>query len=279
MAISAYIGGCGVNIEKAVAFVTARGDPIQIGRMSSILWGQKQSSTAIKRLYEMQNEDGGYSIEKGGISTVCSTLNVMSWLDDLRIKEGTLVDGAVRFLKMHQKSDSGWDEVEAVKTTNPPPFMTPGENRTRTWLTACCAHWLTRFGCVEPPGSKGCPASFLLKQRERSGLLKGYLRATWDALVLFSYNPGPDSTEFKETLEAIESAYTPSECEGSNLAWLLTCLKHSDLPSSHPLVGRVIQDLAAHQRAEGSWSSEDGEKFAVNATVDALRALRSYGKA
>jgi hypothetical protein len=267
-----------VNVEKAVAFVTARGDPIQIGRMSSILWGQKQISTAIKRLNELQNEDGGYSMEKGGISTVSFTLNVMSWLDDLRIREGTLVDGAIHFLKMHQKNDSGWDEVEAVKMTNPPPFMTPGEARTRTWLTACCAHWLTRFGCIEPPGSKGCPASFLLKQREHSGLLKGYVRATWDALVLFRYYPGPDSAEFKETLKVIESAYRPSEYEASNLAWLLTCLKHSELPSTHPLVERALEELATRQRADGSWSSEDGERFTVGATVDALRVLKYFGR-
>jgi hypothetical protein len=217
-------------------------------------------------------------MERGGFSTVCFTVNVMSWLDDLRIREGTLVDGAIRFLKMHQKGDGGWDEVDAAKTTNPAPFMVPGEERTRTWLTACCAHWLTRFGCIEPPGSKGCPASFLLKHRERSGMLKGFLRATWDSLVLFSYYPGPDSSEFKETLKAIESTYKPSDLEGSNLAWLLTCLKHSELPSSHQLVGQVINELAKRQRADGSWSSEDGEKFAVNATVDVLRVLRYYDR-
>jgi len=267
-----------VNIEKAVAFVTARGDPIQIGRMSSILWGQKQSSSATKRLYGMQNEDGGFSTEKGGFSTVCFTVNVLSWLDDLRIREGTLVDSAIRFLKVHQKADGGWDEVEALKTANPPLYMMPGEIRTRIWLTACCAHWLTRFGRIEPSGSKGSPASFLLKQRERTGLLKGYLRATWDSLVLFSYYPGSDSDEFKETLRAIESTYKPSELEASNLAWLLTCLRHSELPSSHQLVGQAINELARRQRADGSWSSEDGDKFAVNATVDALRVLRYYDR-
>lgn len=267
-----------MNIEKAIAFVTARGDPIQIGRMSSVLWGQRQSSSAMKRLYGMQDEDGGYSMEKGGLSTVCTTVNVMSWLDDLRIRSGPLVDRAVEFLKQHQKNDGGWDEVEAIKKTNPPPFLVPGEIQTRVWLTACCAHWLMRFGCIEPPGSKGCPVDFLLKHRERSGLLKGYLRATWDSLVLFSYRPGSDSSEFGETLRAIDASFAPSEWEGSNLAWLLTCLKDAELPNDHPLVRRALEELAQKQRTDGSWSSEDGEKLAVSATVDALRVLKYYSR-
>ncbi len=267
-----------MNIEKAVAFVTARGNPIEIARMSSILWNQKSSRSAVTRLSRMQNEDGGYSLEQGGISTVCTTVNVISWLDDLQLRSGPLVDMAFRFLLKHEHTDGGWDEVEGIIGTNPPPFLMPGEASTRTWLTACCAHWFVRFGRGQPLDAKGHPVDFLLQSREASGRLKGYLRATWDALVLLSQHPGPDSSEFKETLAAIERELAPENWEGSNLAWLLCCFRDAGLPGDNLLVKKALDELARKQRPDGSWSSEDGEKFAVSATIEALRVLKHYGR-
>jgi hypothetical protein len=266
-----------MNIERAVAFVTARGNPIEIARMSSILWNQKSSRSALTRLQRMQNEDGGYTMEQSGLSTVCATVNVISWLDDLQLRSGPLVDMAFRFLLRHQHTDGGWDEVDEISRTNPPPFLVPGDTRTRTWLTACCAHWFVRFGRAQPPDSKGCPVEFLLGCREASGRLTGHLRATWDVLPLFSYYPGHDSSVFKETLTVIEREFAPDNLEGSNLAWLLCCFRDAGLPRDHSLVKKALDELARKQRPDGSWSSEDGEKSAVSATIEALRVLKHYG--
>jgi hypothetical protein len=62
------------------------------------------------------------------------------------------------------------------------------------------------------------------------------------------------------------------------LAWLLRCLLDAGLPAIHPLVSRALADLERQQRTDGSWEAEDGEAFAVSATVEALRALKGYGR-
>lgn len=161
----------------------------------------------------MQNPDGGFAYWVKDFSTVCDAVYILKWLDDLSLRREPLVKRAISFLLSQQKEDGGWDEVERVRETNPPPFLMPGEINTRVWLTADCAHWLVRLGYAEPPEAKGCPVKFLLAHREPSGRLVGYLRATWDALVLFAYYPGPDSDVFKQTLEIIDKEFTPEKWE------------------------------------------------------------------
>jgi len=133
-----------------------------------------------------------------------------------------------------------------------------------------------RFGRAEPPGAKGCPVRFLEKHVEPSGLLKGYLRATWDALVIFGYHPGADSELFANTLKAIEHSFNPEAWDGSVVAWLLRALRDSGLGADHQLVSRSLDVLEARQLSDGSWGSEDGEEYSVWATVDALRVLRDF---
>ncbi len=265
-----------VRIEEAIAFVQARGDVIEQARLSSIVWGQSPSESVLKKLTEMQHPDGGFSHFILDFSTVCDTVWVLIWLDELGLRNGPIVERAFDFLLQHQKEDGGWDEVERVQEIEAPEFLVPGRVETRVWLTAYCAHWFVRFGRAEPPEAKGCPVNFLRQYREPSGRLKGYLRATWDALVLFSYHPGPHSDDFQQALGIIEQEFSPREWEGSYLSWLMCCLKDAGLSIGHPLVRRCLAALAKKQRPDGSWQSEDGEQYAAHASIEALRILKHY---
>jgi len=118
------------------------------------------------------------------------------------------VDWACRFLLDRQQEDGGWDEVKAVQALNPPEWMTPGRIETRVWLTAYCAHVLIRFGYAEAPGTY-CPTDFLLAHCDESGRLAGYLRATWIALPMLAFYPGPDSEPFRRALAVVEANYSP----------------------------------------------------------------------
>ena len=213
-----------------------------------------------------------------GTSNVCDTAFVLQWFDDLNVHRGPLVDPACRFLLDRQQEDGGWDEVEPVRALNPPEWMIPGRIDTRVWLTAYCAHVLIRFGHAEAQGTR-CPADFLLAHCDEAGRLAGYLRATWIAVPMLAFYPGPDSEPFRRALAVVEASFSP-DWAGAYLAWLARCLRDAGVPAGQPPAARCLADLERKQRPDGSWGPEEGEgeEHAVDATVAALRALKTYGR-
>ncbi len=267
-----------VDVKQAESIVGRREDTVQQARLESILRQKHPPRSVLRTIEDMRKSDGGFAFWDDDISSIASTLNILGWADDLSLNEGALVDKTFEFLLDHQQEDGGWDELEAVRNLKLPPFMIPGRIDTRVWLTACCAHWFVRFGRAEPPGARGCPVRFLEQHIEPSGLLRGYLRATWDALVIFGYHPGADSELFRNTVRAIEYSFTPVAWDGSVIAWLLRALRDSGLKADHPLVSRSLDVLETKQLFDGSWRSEDGDEYSVWATVDALRVLKDFGR-
>jgi len=267
-----------IYLEKAINFVHSYGDLIENARLASIIWGEMPNNLVLHKLEEMQNPDGGFSywIKEADISMVCDTVYLLRWFDDLATKYGKLVERAVSFIIGHQEEDGGWDEVEDIKKFKPPPFLEPGAINTRVWLTANCAHWLMRFGYAESPMCKACPVDYLLENREPSGRLIGYLRATWDALPIFARYPKDDREPFRKALRITEKEFTPGDWEGSYLAWLLRCLHDAGIEATNNLVSECFIQLAKKQRLDGSWDSEDSEEYSVGATLEVLRVLKDY---
>ncbi|UCG33229.1 MAG: terpene cyclase/mutase family protein [Phycisphaerales bacterium] len=267
------------DIDVAVDYVRSHGDPIEQARLAAVLYGRSPEQKALGELSGLQNADGGfgYWLADRSVSTVCDTTYVLGWLDDLSIRGGPMVETAVRFLFRYQEADGGWDEVPEITRLDPPEFLTPGETKTRVWLTAYCAHRLMRFGYAESPLCRGCPITYLLAHREEPGRLVGYQRATWDALPLFARFPLEGMKPFEQALRVTQAEFAPREWAGSYLAWLLRCLRDADLPGSHPLVREALDELVGRQGPDGSWDSEDGESYAASATVEALRVLKDYG--
>jgi len=264
-------------MEKAIAYVQARGNIVERARLAAILWGEPPAEAALQELAAFQKTDGGFAYWVREVSNVCDTAYVLQWFDDLKVYRGPIVDPACRFLLDRQQEDGGWDEVEAVWAFNLPEWMLPGRIETRVWLTAFCAHMLIRFGYAEAPGTH-CPTDYLLAHCDETGRLAGYLRATWIALPMLAFYPGPDPASFDRAVAVVEASYS-SDWQGAYLTWLLRCLQDAGLPADHPLVARTLADLQRKQRPDGSWGPEEGEgeKHAVNATVAALRALKGYG--
>lgn len=270
-----------VSIDKAVSYVQSHGDAIEKARLVSILYQKPCPESVFERLAKLQFADGGFSYWLPGrsVSTVCDTTYMLTWFDDLSIHSGEMLDRAIDFIFRNQRPDGGWDEVEAIKELNPPGWLTPGRLETRVWLTAYCAHWLMRFGYAESTKAKACPADFLMARQEPSGRLAGYLRATWDALVLFAYHPGKESEAFRQALAVTETECMAEEWNAGYLFWLLRCLRDADLEASHPLVNRSIAALESKQQPDGSWQPEQGEEdYEVQATLEALRLLKDYGR-
>lgn len=267
-----------VNIQKAYAFIESLEDRVLKARLESILDNRKPKESVLNALEEMRKSDGGFAFWDEDVSSITTTLNVVGWLDDLSLRGGAVVNKTFDFLLDLQLDDGGWDEVSEVIMFDPRPYMIPGNTNTRTWLTACCAHWFIRFGRAEPPGAKGCPAEFLMQNVTPSGLIRGYHYASWDALVMFNYHPGPDSDVFRNLLKAVRESFKPETYDATDLAWLSRCLRDAGLEHRYSLVEQALNALERLQQANGSWSSAEGAEYSGMATVDAIRVLKDFGR-
>ncbi|MFW9975865.1 MAG: prenyltransferase/squalene oxidase repeat-containing protein [Candidatus Thorarchaeota archaeon] len=265
-----------IDLEKTSAFIKGLEDEILTARMSAIVENRKPSRQLLEKIELLRKSDGGFAFWEQDVSSITSTLNVVGWLDDFSLRAGSLVERTFDFLLEHQREDGGWDEIEEIRDFEPPPYMMPGELNTRTWLTAFCAHWFIRFGRAEPLGTKGCPAKFLMRHVKPSGLISGYLYASWDALVMFNYHPGPESEEFRKLLSGVRRHFKPTEHDGADFAWLLRCLRDIGLNKKDELVSRATSILEELQEPNGSWASQEGEEFIGMTTLDVIRVLHDF---
>jgi hypothetical protein len=265
-----------VNIKKAIEFVKDKGDELEKNRLNSILLSSPASKSIQRKFREMQNSDGGFAYWTKEFSTVSDTVYMLSWLDDFQVHSGRIVDSAFDFLASNQQPDGGWDEVESMKNSTKSTGLTAGEEETRVFLTAYCAHWHVRFNRAKTLVDEKNPVEFLIPYRSPNGLILDDLQATYDSLVLFSHNPGKDSYLFAETIEVMEKKFSPDSGKGTNIAYLLCCLRDAGLEAYHPFVNLCIDELIQKQQEDGSWESEYGEKYATNATLEAIRVLMHY---
>lgn len=265
-----------LDVRGASAYVEERGNAIERARLAVILWDEPASEETLRTLVALQRADGGFTYWMPQVSNLCDTAYVLQWLDDLQVYKGPVVERACRFILDRQQKDGGWDEVAAVVDHDPPEWMMPGRSETRVWLTGFCAHVLIRFGYAEAPGST-CPTDFLLEYMDEQGRLVGYPMATWIALPMLHFYPGPNPKAFDRTVAIAEADYT-SQYDSAMLAWMLRCFKDVDLPFDHPLVARALDDLEKQQRPAGNWPAAEGEHRAVEVTVTALRELKRYGR-
>ena len=265
-----------VELARAIAYVRDHGNAIERARLAAILRDEPPTEEALRALVALQRPDGGFTYWMPQVSNLCDTAYVLQWFGDLEVHKGPVMERACRFILDRQQKDGGWDEVETLLEHNPPEWMTPGRIGTRVWLTGFCAHVLIRFGYAEAPGTT-CPTDFLLKHMDERGRLAGYPMATWVALPMLHFYPGPDPETFDRAVAAATADYA-SQYDSAMLAWMLRCLKDVDLPFDHPLVARVLDDLERQQRTDGSWPAAEGEHRAVEITVAVLRELKRYGR-
>jgi len=265
-----------MNIHNSIHFIKTYGNVIEKARLSAILNDEKPSAEILKQLALFQKPDGGFSYWVKEISNITDTCFILEWFDDLKIFKGENVDPACQYLLARQQKDGGWDEVSEITNYSSPKWMVPGLIENRVWLTAYCAHILIRFGYAEAEGAY-CPTDFLLAQSDSSGRLKGYLRATWLALPMLAFYPGPDPESFNRAVKVIEERFSP-DWKGAYIAWLIRCLKDGGLPSNHNLVIKSLSELEIKQKSDGSWDPEEGEgeQHRINATICALRAFKEF---
>jgi hypothetical protein len=240
------------DLRRALEFVEANGDALERARARALLDGNPPPRDVLAELEKAQNADGGWpAFWSGGRSSVDATCFRLAQLDDLAPAGDKLAGRALACLIARRRSDGTWEEAEAVAGSGP-PWVVPGNEAARLYLTANCAYWLRDERA----------ASYLAAAVGRDGRLPGPLQAHWlAAAVLEDAGRHDDAERVFAYLETRVGDLGPS-----GLGWLAITVPHTRVAA------QARERLERLQRDDGGWSSEDGAMFDVEATLAAIRA-------
>lgn len=264
-----------MNIQKAVKFVEANGTAIQKYRLHFLLGRKRNDEIPLKYLRNLQNTGGGfpYNDEKGKASCVNDTNNNLHLLAELELGKSGVCKKTVEYLFSIQKEDGSWSENKEIEAYNPPFWDMPNNPNTTMWLAADITNVLIQLGYKNSPTVKKAVA-FLLKNRDKEGKFAGPLHSTWISIGIFGRLEGSNSDIVKSALRAIEQNI--GKLGAGDFAWCLECFYVAGIPQENPVVKRCIKELVNFQQENGTWTSEDGEKYTVPVTINALKVLKEY---
>jgi hypothetical protein len=266
------------NRDRAIAFVEANGTELEKARLRWVVDMVAPGRAAVDSLAALQNADGGFplGLVAGRPTSVDSTLTALWWLEELGLLASVPAGRAHAFLGFAQRKDGGWDENPALAQHDLPPWVRIGDLPTRLYLTAYAAYWLGRRGPKDSPVFRRA-LDFLRPHQDETGRFRGYLHTTWIATSVFLLAGPAGAAAARQGLAALADI-SSTEWEASQLAWALSCLGVAGLPAEHSFVARALDELKRRQRQDGSWASEDGDPYAVGATIQAFGVLMRYGR-
>jgi hypothetical protein len=266
-----------MELTKSIHYIEENGSDLEKARLHQILYDMKPESEVVRPFVELQNRDGGFPLNKvkGVRSTVNDTLNALWWMEELGMLGSPAADQAMDYLFEAQQEDGGWDEDPGLAQDDLPPWILPGDPRTRLYLTAYAAYWLTLKGYGSFPAFQNAILFIYEHLNERDGF-RGFLHTTWIAASVFFMAGYPYGEAARAGLQIlIDKPF--SEWADSQIAWALDCLGKAGLSQEEPFIDIGIKELPRRHSSDGSWSSEDGAAFAVSATISALKVLKHFG--
>jgi squalene cyclase len=261
-----------MNKELAANYVLQHGDGLQRARLSTLLHGRADDDRSALSFLNLQNADGSFPAMRisGQRGTVNSTVDALWWLEELGRLDSSAARSACAWLIDRQEGNGSWDEV-VLPGISFPSWIEPGDSGTIAYLTAYSAYWLARCGLRNHTAFQRS-LGFLQRQQQENGCIAGPLHATWLAAAVFLL-AGAHYADIAGRCLACLLARPLKQWGDSQLAWALNCLGCAGLPDSHPFVSGSLGELTRRQAADGSWRSEDGPQFNVEATLGALRAF------
>jgi prenyltransferase beta subunit len=267
-----------LDVQEAIRFVEENGTELEKYRLNYLLSKEKNDEIPLRYLRRLQNDDGGfpYNSEKGKLSSVNSTSVNLSRMTELGLAESDVCRKTVEYLLRIQHEDGSWDENQATNQYNPPFWNTPGDLKTKMWLTASITNHLIQLGYRESEAIRRA-TRFLLKNRGEEGKFAGFLHSTWISVGVFGQLEGEDSEVVKKALKVLERNINLMEDGASDFVWCLECFYVAGISKDDSVVKRCIERVIELQGEDGAWASGDGEKYAVSNTINALRVLKMYG--
>jgi hypothetical protein len=271
-----------VDIDAAIGFVVAKGDPVERARLSWLRTGTAPHPDVLAKAELGQAPEGGWPAVWGRAPSVDATCFHLAELDDLGALGRPAARRALDWLASRQREDGTWEEDESL-AADAPVWAQPGDPEARLYLTANAGYWLTVAGPdtradAGPDtrasggyaGAVAGAAQVISASLRDDGTWPSFLVTGWlGAAVLYRQQAYYDSARIQLVLSDRLSGMSPAD-----LAWMGASLRRVGVPDGDWLPVATRRRLGQTQRNDGGWPSDDGPAFDVHVTLAAIRACR-----
>jgi hypothetical protein len=267
-----------VDIDAAIGYVVAHGDPVERARLSYLRTGQRPPAHIVERIAAGQTPEGGWPASGDGrIPSVDATCFRLNELDDLGGLHGGPVDKALSWLAAVQRPDGTWQEDESL-ATEAPAWAMPGDPEATLYLTAAAGFWMTVAEVTAHP-HLDVPATYASTLHAAAAHLAGQLRpdGTWPSFLAAGWHAagllhGRQYYYESARVQLVLGDRLP-DMSPADVASMAAALRRLNLGDDW-LLQSARRRLRDTQRTDGGWDSEEGPTFDVNTTLTALRACR-----
>jgi hypothetical protein len=278
-----------VDIDAAIGFVVAHGDPVDRARLSWLRSGIAPPAEVLAKAEMGQAPDGGWpAFWAGDVASIDATCFRLAELDDLGALDRPPARRALDWLATRQRPDGTWEEDESL-TDTAPAWATPGDPEARLYVTANAGFWLAvsavpsgpatvpSNGPVEPTAESNNRAEVVARATQafraamrEDGSWPSFLVAGWLGGALLHHA----GWYYEAAQIQVILADRIPDLSGADTAWLGAAMRRVGVSGTDWLMAAVRKRLSETQRGDGGWSSDDGTAFDVHTTLMAIRALR-----
>jgi hypothetical protein len=270
-----------VDIDAAIGYVVAHGDPVERARLSFLRTRVPAPPDVLDRLEAGQHTNGGWpasgEFAEASVDATCFRLGE---LDDLGGLHLPAARRALDWLAGVQRPDGTWQEDESL-AAEAPAWAMPGDPEAQFYLTAVSGFWLTvaeveaRQQSRDPDRQdlyvdvRRAAAQFVVNQLRPDGTWPSFLAAGWHAAGLLHHEEYYyESARMQLVLGDRLPGMSPAD-----IASMVATLRRVAVGDDW-LLKTACARLGETQRTDGGWDSDEGPVFDVNTTLIAIRACR-----
>lgn len=257
-----------VDVEAAIGFVMAKGDPVDRARLSYLRTRTEPNQQILNAIEAGQALAGGWpAFYSGRVPSIDATCFRLVQLDDLGALQRRTARSALHWLASRQRPDGTWQEDETL-ASDAPPWAQPGDPEATLYLTANAAHWLAVAGNYHTIVQRA--AEVIRESLKPDGTWPSFLVTGWlGATVLFKQDMFYEQARMQVVLT--ERLPTMSAADAASLA---ATLRRAGVSDEDWTLVAARRRLGETQRTDGGWTSDDGGGFDVHVALQAIRACR-----
>jgi hypothetical protein len=252
----------GEALERAAAFVAARGAPLDRLRLEAIL-GRRPAMEARVPLEALQRPDGAFAPLPGRTPAGAfeATADALEALFGIGVQGGAAVERAAEFLAAAQAADGSWGDA-------------PGSPADRVAITARLAGALARTPYARPR-TLAAAGDFLERHAPDAPREGG---APDELAALAHYFANAPDERADEVLQRcgreLERGFRTGTCDPVGVVRVLLACDAKALPGARLEADELATALLATQAPDGGWPAAGGGDVArIAATLDAALAL------